>query len=634
MATWTPNDLRSTEFVRTQLSPLDRSNALLTMNQNLTSVQSRLDQNKAALEQVQNETNGPYSFGTVRDARRAAQEAQTAGAPNAAALQSQYEELAAKRSELNAQADKLLRNVQSGEEAIQTSQIAISNLEAAGAVPPGTNQFTPPPGYTQPNNTLTPPSQVPNSQNPNPTPSDPNNENVTNPIPLSTDSFGAGTQAEAEAIQAEEQRQVEFDLGATQGEIDAIRAEEQRQLEFDLGATQDEADFLIQAQKEADQQEYETQLGATQAEADAIVQAQREANANEFAFGGTQNEADFLIQAQREADANEFAFGGTQTEADFLIQAQREANANEFAFGGTQAEADAINNALASAGSGTNRGLSGQLAETRGEATSQDASNFQQKQDWRVKLSLAPGSTYLYNNRGNEGILLPLAETDGVIFPYTPAISVAYSAAYDGQELTHSNYKFFSYRGSAVDSISITCDFTAQDTFEANYLLAVIHFFRSVTKMFYGQDQNPKPGTPPPLCYLTGLGAFQFDEHPIAITGFTYSLPTEVDYIRAGVPTTQPGVNKRPATPPTGAGGATEARLQSSGLRPGALAPPVYFTENAGTREPTYVPTKIQMAITAVPIVTRNDISNQFSLEEYATGKLLRGSKRSGGGIW
>lgn len=283
---------------------------------------------------------------------------------------------------------------------------------------------------------------------------------------------------------------------------------------------------------------------------------------------------------------------------------------------------------------GVLQGLSGSLAKTRGEATSQDASNFQQKQDWRVRLSLAPGSTYLYNNTGNEGILLPLAQTKGVIFPYTPAISVAYTASYDPTELTHSNYKFFSYRASAVDSISITCDFTAQDTFEANYLLAVIHFFRSVTKMFYGQDQNPKPGTPPPLCYLTGLGAFQFDDHPLAITGFTYSLPTDVDYIRAGVPTTQPGVNKGPAIPPTGAGGATNSRLQSSGLQPGALAPPVYFTENAGTREPTYVPTKIQMAITAVPIVTRNDISNQFSLKEYGTGKLLRGSKRSGGGIW
>jgi len=284
---------------------------------------------------------------------------------------------------------------------------------------------------------------------------------------------------------------------------------------------------------------------------------------------------------------------------------------------------------------GVLQGLSGPLAKTRGEATSQDASNFQQKQDWRVRLSLAPGSTYLYNNTGNEGILLPLAQTKGVIFPYTPAISVAYTASYDPTELTHSNYKFFSYRASAVDSISITCDFTAQDTFEANYLLAVIHFFRSVTKMFYGQDQNPKPGTPPPLCYLTGLGAFQFDDHPLAITGFTYSLPTDVDYIRAGVPTTQPGVNKAPAIPPTGIFGATNSRLQSSGLQPGALAPPVYFTENAGTREPTYVPTKIQMAITAVPIVTRNDISNRFSLKEYGTGKLLRGSKNpGGGGIW
>jgi hypothetical protein len=50
--------------------------------------------------------------------------------------------------------------------------------------------------------------------------------------------------------------------------------------------------------------------------------------------------------------------------------------------------------------------------------------------------------------------------------------------------------------------------------------------------------------------------------------------------------------------------------------------------------EATYVPTKIQLQITCIPIVTRNDISNKFSLKEYATGELLRGSKRSGGGIW
>jgi hypothetical protein len=303
------------------------------------------------------------------------------------------------------------------------------------------------------------------------------------------------------------------------------------------------------------------------------------------------------------------------------------------AAGASQEEADAINNAAETA-SASARALTRQLLNTQSEATQQDASNYQQKQDWRVRLSLAPGATYLYKNAGNEGILLPLVQTDGVIFPYTPAISVAYTAAYDNTELTHSNYKFFSYRASAVDNITITCDFTAQDTFEANYLLAVIHFFRSATKMFYGQDQNPKPGTPPPLCYLTGLGSFQFDTHPIAITGFTYSLPTDVDYIRAGATTTPPGVNKRPGIPTAGPASAVSSRLKTSGLQPGATQPPVYFTENAGTREPTYVPTKIQMSITAIPIVTRNDISNTFSLEEYATGKLLRGSKRQGGGIW
>ena len=254
-------------------------------------------------------------------------------------------------------------------------------------------------------------------------------------------------------------------------------------------------------------------------------------------------------------------------------------------------------------------------------------------------MALAPSADYLYKNKGKEGILLPLAATDGVIFPYTPAISVQYAAAYDGTELTHSNYKFFQYRSSSVDSISITCDFTAQDTSEANYLLAVIHFFRSVTKMFYGQDQNPTNGTPPPLCYLYGLGSFQFDTHPLAITSFTYTLPTDVDYIRAGATTTGPGVSKAPSSVATqNSNSVSGDRLNTSNLNKGALTAPPQFASNDGTRTPTYVPTKMQISITAIPIVTRNDISNNFSLNgpglNYGSGALLQGSKRKGGGIW
>jgi hypothetical protein len=249
-------------------------------------------------------------------------------------------------------------------------------------------------------------------------------------------------------------------------------------------------------------------------------------------------------------------------------------------------------------------------------------------------LSLASSANYLYKvPKGSAGILEPLQATDGVIFPYTPQIQVQYNANYDPTDLTHSNYKVFQYRNSGVDSFSITCDFTAQDTYEANYMLAVIHFFRSVTKMFYGQDQNPKPGTPPPLCYLTGLGAFQFDNHPLAITSFNYSLPADVDYIRAGAVTAGAGVNRSASNVVNNSPNASATRLGPN-MMAGGVQPAPIFSTPPGTVDPTYVPTKIQMTIGAVPIVTRNDISNRFSLKDYATGSLLRGSRHQGGGIW
>ena len=283
-------------------------------------------------------------------------------------------------------------------------------------------------------------------------------------------------------------------------------------------------------------------------------------------------------------------------------------------------------------------GISAAELNTLSQATQQDAVNFQQEADWRVRLSLAPGATYLYKDPQvyqTQSILLPLLQTDGVIFPYTPEISVSYSASYSPTDPTHSNYTIYSYSNSKVAEISLKCDFTAQDTFEANYLLAVIHFFRSATKMFYGNDSNPRNGTPPPLCYLTGLGAFQFDQHPLAITGFNYTLPTDVDYIRAGVPSTAPGENKGFETSKNNSPDASAARVPNNGLVYGGGVAPPKFNVNYSTKTPTYVPTKISISISAIPIISRNVISKDFSLRDYGTGKLLRGSNRPiGKGIW
>ena len=239
-------------------------------------------------------------------------------------------------------------------------------------------------------------------------------------------------------------------------------------------------------------------------------------------------------------------------------------------------------------------------------------------------MSLAPQSNYLYNS-DDPGILGPLADTGGVIFPYTPSIETTYRANYSNYDLTHSNYRGYFYQNSYTDSVSLRAGFTAQNTAEANYLLAVIHFFRSVTKMFYGQDTQR--GSPPPLVYINGLGAYQFSQHPCLVSAFNYTLPNDVDYIRANS-TTNLGLNQvdqrarsAVATTTTFDG---NNRLAAAGLPPGAE-----FTtpqpSSLQTSSPTYVPTKMEISLTLLPIQSRQNISQNFSLRDFSTGQLLNG---------
>lgn len=253
--------------------------------------------------------------------------------------------------------------------------------------------------------------------------------------------------------------------------------------------------------------------------------------------------------------------------------------------------------------------------EARVQQAVGEAVNIASKGDWRVRLSLANKSNYFYNADNNKSILAPLKATNGIVFPYTPTISVNYTAKYDSNNPAHSNYNISQYQYSQVEDVTIGCDFTAQSTDEANYVLAVIHFLRSATKMFYGKDSDPIAGTPPPLVYLTGLGQYQFSGHPLVITGFTYSLPNDVDYIRTGI------VNI-----PSGTG--ESAGQAGAGGNP---IPPQFDNED----KPTYIPTKIAIQIRCLPIVARNVISNEFSLKKYASGELLLGKNNTtGGGIW
>jgi hypothetical protein len=244
--------------------------------------------------------------------------------------------------------------------------------------------------------------------------------------------------------------------------------------------------------------------------------------------------------------------------------------------------------------------------------------------DWRVVLRLAPGATYLYN-AADAGLLAPLKVTNGVIFPYTPTISTAYKANYSSYDLTHSNYRGYFYQNSYTDVITLTASFTAQSTADASYVLAVIHFFRSVTKMFYGQDAQR--GSPPPLVFLSGLGDYQFNNHPCLVSQFNYTLPPDVDYISSGSPNNL-GLNLQPLqnlySTTLNALSPTVTRLASAFLPPGAenaLPSPLQSLLN----NPTYVPSKIDITLSLLPVQSRSQVSKQFSLKGFANGSLLKG---------
>jgi hypothetical protein len=321
-------------------------------------------------------------------------------------------------------------------------------------------------------------------------------------------------------------------------------------------------------------------------------------------------------------------------------------NGSSYTPGGTGASSA---NSFA-AGAGTGDGLTDQERAQRdaaiaektakenaiNQATRQSRYKQAGSTDWRVRLQLAPTSNYLYNAPvDNEtgtgpGILAPLAVTNGVVFPYTPQINTTYRANYESYDLVHSNYRGVYYKNSRVDDVTIRAVFTAQDTTEADYLLAVIHFFRSVTKMFYGKD--PQRGSPPPLVYLNGLGPNQFSGHPCVVTSFQYNLPDNVDYIRATSFNTYGTdlLNRR--TPSKSSSipglGATGNRLVNAGLalfnKPRPSPDPVVGSVN-NTQLANYVPTKMEIDITLIPVQTRSQVSKQFSLSNFANGNLIKG---------
>lgn len=247
--------------------------------------------------------------------------------------------------------------------------------------------------------------------------------------------------------------------------------------------------------------------------------------------------------------------------------------------------------------------------------------------DWRVKLSLANDATYFYKTGTDAGLLEPLRQSGGVIFPYTPSISVTHAAKYNSQSLTHSNYTNYSYEGSEVQSITITGEFTAQNNSEAAYVLACIQFFRAATKMWFGEGD--RTGNPPPMVFLNGYGTHYFPNVPCVITSFQHTLPADVDYISAITAES----NEYSAESRRLASYTIEDLNQSSAedRRLGIVKPQYSPTSRSTNVATTMIPTTSSMSVTLQPIYSRKNIYDNSNLDKFARGDLI-GSPKSGKG--
>jgi hypothetical protein len=123
--------------------------------------------------------------------------------------------------------------------------------------------------------------------------------------------------------------------------------------------------------------------------------------------------------------------------------------------------------------------------------------------------------------------------------------------------------------------------------------------------MWFGADKSA--GNPPPLLYLDGYGANYFPHVPCVITGFTHTMPSDVDYV--SIP------------PYTGPQSASVSSFLNQALNQ------IIPLGNANSSNPTTdtrVPTTSTMSITLQPVYSRST-TTKFSLDAFARGELVKG---------
>lgn len=134
------------------------------------------------------------------------------------------------------------------------------------------------------------------------------------------------------------------------------------------------------------------------------------------------------------------------------------------------------------------------------------------------------------------GPLRILTETGGLVFPYTPTISLNQAVNFDSYGLVHTNYDIPYYQRTPSTEISINGKFTIQNQREGQYALSAIHFLRTVSKMYFGKLDGAKAGLPPPFLLLSGYGNGMFNDIRVIVKSHAMNFEENMDLVAVSAP--------------------------------------------------------------------------------------------------
>ena len=221
--------------------------------------------------------------------------------------------------------------------------------------------------------------------------------------------------------------------------------------------------------------------------------------------------------------------------------------------------------------------------------------------DWRVRLQVPEGPLTQFFDFKNNPLMQPLAASQGIFWPLTPAVVIQHSANYNAMDQVHSNYPHQAYQNSQVDSLNIIGEFPVQNSDDAKHWVATVNFLRTATKMFFGKEDglNGLKGNPPPIMHLFGYGDHMFNRVPVVINTFNVELRPGIDYIS----TKQNDLAY--SASPRDLGGYDEAGLQVA----------------SSAESQTWAPTLSNISVLVTPIYSRDSIKN-FSMKKFVNGEL------------